>query len=875
MTPERWERLKTLFAEAVGRPGPERSGFVESLTGDDADLRVTLASLLEADHDDAFLQAPAASLGSGEGAPVPERLGAYAVVREIGRGGMGAVYLAARADDEFEKRVAIKLVPAGLGGEMLRGRFRQERQILARLDHPNIARLLDGGTTADGTPWVALEYVDGLPITEYCDRHALGLDARMRLFRVVCSAVHYAHQNLVVHRDLKPGNILVSEDGTPKLLDFGIAGLLGAEDADGTGAAAGLQALTPDYASPEQLRGEPVTILTDVYSLGVVLFELIAGKRPYRMTGASPAEVEGFHESGLAPPSSVRLVSRDLDAIDLKAMRLEPTERYGSVELLSEDVERFLVGDPVEARQGNAAYRLRRFSGRHKAVVVGAALVILSLLGGIVASARQARIAERERAKAETRLIDLHKISKSLLFDIYATVENLPGSLPAREAVVKKALEYLGALVADSAGNAGLARDLASAYQRVGEIQGHPFFANLGDTAGCLASLRTALEMREKLLLGDPGNVELERERNSSLDAIGSVLSRTGDVAVGLATLRRAQESWGRLAARLPDDRRLQRDLAASTLRISDVLSTSGDRPAALANVNAARTIMEPLARKQPDDRRAFRDLVLVQGKAASLMSENGDLEGATAILEASAADLRTWLGRQPHDAELRRDLAITLNKVGDCRLEARQPGPSVVAHREALEIVESLLAADRKDARGQGDLLYTRVRLGIAQAAGGDAREAEMSFRAATADAEVPLAANPNDRFARSEIARALSEWGALLVRRGDLTGARTKLERALAISEALVAEDGKNAENSELCEKTRRRIAAVGGSRGAGHQRPAPNRRAGSHRPLLRHRKLMSPPIRPRPPWRRSPDASSLRPRGSRDSAGRCFPA
>lgn len=818
MTPERWDRLKALFAEGLGRSGPERSAFVASLTGDDATLRGTLASLLDADHDDAFLAIPAARPDEGAAAPAPERLGPYAVVREIGRGGMGAVYLAARADDEFEKRVAIKLVPGGAGSATLRERFRQERQILARLDHPNIARLLDGGTTADGTPWVAMEYVDGLPITEYCDRHALGLDARLRLFRTICSAVHYAHQNLVVHRDLKPGNILVSGDGTPKLLDFGIAGLLETGEGDGTRAAAGLLALTPDYASPEQLRGEPVTILTDVYSLGVVLFELVAGKRPYRMTGASPAEIEVFHEAGLAPPSSVRFVPRDLDAIDLKALRREPAGRYGSVELLSADVERFLSGDAVEARQGNAAYRLRRLVQRNKAAVAAAVFVILSLLGGIVASARQTRIAERERSKAEVRLVELHKLSKALLFDIYATVENLPGSLPAREAVVKKALEYLGALVADSGGRPELSRDLASAYQRVGEIQGNPFFANLGDTAGCLASLRTALEMRERLLATDPGNVGLERDRNISLNGIGSVLSRTGDVAGGLVMLRRAQESRGRLAARLPDDRRLQRDLAASALTISDVLSMSGDRPSALASVNAARTIMEPLARKQPDDRHAFRDLILVQGKTATLLSEGGDLEGATAALEASAADLSRWLGRQPHDAELRRDLAITLNKVGDCRLEARAPGPAVAAYREALEIVETLLAADRKDARGQGDLVYTRARLGIALAAGGEATEAERRFGEATADAGILLATSPNDGFARSELAGALSEWGALVARRGDVAGARAKLGRAVAIAEALVSEDGKNAEYAELRARARSRLAAVGGSRSTG---------------------------------------------------------
>jgi non-specific serine/threonine protein kinase/serine/threonine-protein kinase len=818
VTPERWERLKSLFAEALGRSRWERKAFVESLTGDDAALRETLASLLDADRDDAFLEDPAARLGEGGEAPAPERLGPYAVIREIGRGGMGAVYLAARADDEFEKRVAIKLVPVGLGGTLLRERFRQERQILARLDHPNVARLLDGGTTPDGVPWVAMEYVDGRSITEHCDGNALDLKARLRLFRIVCSAVQYAHQNLVVHRDLKPGNILVSEGGTPKLLDFGIARLLETGEGDGTKTVVGLRALTPDYASPEQLREEPVTILTDVYSLGVVLFELIAGKRPYRTTSASATEVERFHEAGLPPPSSVRPVSRDLDAIVLKAMRREPAERYGSVELLSEDLGRFLDGNAVEARRGNAAYRMRRFVRRHKVVVAAAALVVLSLLGGIVASVRQARIAERERVKAEKRMGDLHRLSNTLLFDIYGTVEKLPGSLAAREVLVKKALEYLGTLAKESAGDAGLTRDLASAYQKVGEIRGHPYFANLGDTAGCLASFRTALAMREELLLRDPGNVGLERDRNWGLDEIGVVLAWTGDVAGGLATLRKAQEARSRLAARFPEDRKIRRDLAISALNVGDLLSMSGDRPAALASLTAARTILEPLAREQAGDQHAFRDVGMARGKVASLLGETGDLKGATATLEASVADLKTWLGQQPHDAEVQRDLAITLNKIGGFRLEARMPRPSVAAYREALAIVQSLAAADPKDVRGLADLAYTRARLGIALAAAGDIEAAGKSFAEATVDAEAILAANPKDMFARAELAGVSSEWGDLLARHGDQPGARTKLDRALSISEALIAEDGKTADYTELRAKTRLRIADIGRARGTG---------------------------------------------------------
>ncbi len=823
MTPETWRRITDLFHEALDLAPELRAAHLAALSPDDAPHRAAVEALLAAnDSDDAFLETPAAHIGPphDDDVPPPPRLGPWSVGKEIGRGGMGAVYLVSRADAAYEQRAALKLVRADALTRDARRRFVTERQILARLSHTHIAHLLDGGTAPDGRPFLVLEYVDGLPISQYADQHGLSVEKRLRLFLEVTTAIAYAHRNLVVHSDIKPSNILVTADGSPKLLDFGIAKLLSTDLAgDVTTTVAALRILTPEYASPEQVRGEPVTTLSDVYSLGIVLFELLTGRRPLRVTSGSFHEIErviGGEEPPL--PSAVKPgLSRDLDAIVLMAIRKEPERRYASVERLAEDVANYLDGRPVLARAPTASYRFRRFVRRHKAGAAAAVLVVLSIAAGVAATIREARIAEAQRARAERRLIDLHKLSNALLFDIYGTVESLPGSLPAREALVKKALEYLGTLAKESAEDPGLSRDLASAYQKVGEIQGDPFFANLGDTAGCLASLRTALEMREKLLLGDPGNADLERERNGGLDDIGAVLSWTGDFAGGLAALRRTQESRGRLAARFPDDRKIRRELAVSASNIGDALWRSGDRPAALASLTAARTILEPLAHEQPDDRRTFRSVVIAQGKVATLLSENGDLKGAIAALEASVADLRTWIRRQPHDAEVQRDLAITLNKIGGCRLEAEAPGPSVAAYREALVIVESLAGADPKDVRGRSDLAYTRGRLGVALVADGDAAGAERRFEEAIADAEIFLATSPKDLFVRDVLGNSLSEWGALLARRGDRIGARTMLERALSISEALVAEDAKTIYYKELREKTRERIAALGKARGA----------------------------------------------------------
>lgn len=447
MTMEDWQQVRDLFDEVKELDTGARAARLAA-TGDErvgAEVRKLLTALAEAGE---FIERPAAVVLGSVPEVLPEpmvanrRIGPYQMLREIGRGGMGVVWLATRADDAYQKQVAIKLVwPGPESGEVLR-RFRQERQILAKLEHPNIARLLDGGTTEEGWPYVVMEYVEGLPITKYCAAHQLGLRERLELFRTVCAAVQHAHQNLVVHRDLKPGNILVTEDGTVKLLDFGIAKLLTPEvsASDFAATRTGLHLMTPEYASPEQVRGEAITTASDVYSLGIVLYELLTGQRPYQFTNHSLVELErviceqeptapsrsqkseggrrnddggrrGAEEkadSGFLPRSSFLIptsaLQGDLDNIILLALRKEARERYGSVEQLSEDVRRYLMGEAVLAGEPTWGYRLGKFVRRNRVGVVTATLLLITLLGGIVTTSWQARIAQRQ-ARENRRLL--------------------------------------------------------------------------------------------------------------------------------------------------------------------------------------------------------------------------------------------------------------------------------------------------------------------------------------------------------------------------------------------------------------------------------------------------------------------------------------
>jgi eukaryotic-like serine/threonine-protein kinase len=520
MTPEQWLQVREVFHAVVELPTDQRSSYLDQVCSSKPSLRQEVESLLDS-HEDAgdLLETPVridSPLDHDEHDPwVGKNIGPYQTIARIGQGGMGAVYRAVRIDDHYLKQVAIKLVRTGLGtGHYLR-RFKNERQIMASLDHPNIARLLDGGATQDGLPYLVMEYIEGEEIDKYCDAHRLDTLARLRIFRQVCSAVQYAHQNLVVHRDLKPGNILVMADRTPKLLDFGIAKLLDPElffqTLDPVGTV--LRAMTPEYASPEQVRGEMVTTATDVYSLGVILYRLLTGHAPYWVDGRDPVvmarqiaetepekpslvidrveEVATNGETRLVTPERLcevrnerhailrRRLAGDLDNIVLKALRKEPARRYASAEQLSEDIQRYLDGLPILARADTFHYRTGKFIKRHKASVGAAAMVFLTLVAGLFFTIREARIAEAQRARAERRFNDVRKLARDLMLDVHDSIQYLPGATPARKLIIQDALEYLDSLAKEASGDSSLQRELAMAYEKVGDVQGWDVRSNL------------------------------------------------------------------------------------------------------------------------------------------------------------------------------------------------------------------------------------------------------------------------------------------------------------------------------------------------------------------------------------------------------------
>src|SRR5271165_4410527 len=470
--PVTWIQVRDILDDVLQIPVEDRSRYLDHVCPQPQVRRYVESLILSYDKADEFLERPAADLHAepwSEPAPpqlwVGRRIGSYLIEKEIGEGGMGTVFQAVRADDEYQKCVAIKLVKSGFASSFAIARFKAERQILASLEHPNIARLLDGGRTEEGYPYLVMEFVDGVPIDEYCDAHRLTIDQRLQLFRAVCDAVQFAHQNLIIHRDLKPGNILVTNEGVPKLLDFGIAKLLGPDSLSPTPeqTIGFLRMLTPEYASPEQVRGDPVNTATDVYSLGVIFYILLTGHHPYQLTGTSPQSLVDIicHTEPVKPseivvrtgklslpgeenaltvtPESVSAVrdtkpdklryslSGDLDNIALMALRKDPQRRYSSVEQFSDDVRRHLEGLPVRAREDTLAYRSSRFVKRHKLAFAAVTVFVITLLGGIVMTMREARIARAERARAERRFNDVRKLANSLIFDVHDSIQNLPG----------------------------------------------------------------------------------------------------------------------------------------------------------------------------------------------------------------------------------------------------------------------------------------------------------------------------------------------------------------------------------------------------------------------------------------------------------------
>jgi eukaryotic-like serine/threonine-protein kinase len=546
ISPEIWQEIKRIFDAAVDLDPSAQSSFLDSACPDVATRR-EVERMLAADYATVLDHSPLATHSFAEGARLEgRRIGRYRIESEVGRGGMGAVFAAVRDDGQFEQKVAVKVILSGLNTDTIARRFRNERQILASLEHPNIARLLDGGMSDDGLPFYVMEFIEGEPIDEYCRARDLTLHARLDLFRQVCAAVSYAHRRLIVHRDIKPSNILVTPGGEVKLLDFGIAKVVSQSNDGERGTATQLGLMTPAYASPEQFRGEQVTTATDIYSLGVVLYRLLTGQLPYDLTGLRldqmlrlvcetepPRPSQAIADGGLFVTNSTantreddgfqadttgsshfairnpQLLKGDLDNIVLKALKKEPDRRYESVEQFSEDIRRYLAELPVSARPDTFSYRASKFLKRNRVAVVAASLVFFALIAGIVGTTYQARAARRERERAEKRFEQVRKLANNVVFKYHDAIADLPGATATREMLVKDALEYLDNLSQDAQDNPALAQELALTYLKIGNVQGETYRANLGDSAGALVSYGKSVEILESLVLKDDKNPTL------------------------------------------------------------------------------------------------------------------------------------------------------------------------------------------------------------------------------------------------------------------------------------------------------------------------------------------------------------------------------
>ena len=815
------DRLMELFHRVVDLPIDERRELLDEECAHDPDLRARIERLVQADGE----QNPVLDelrVVERSDPMIGRELGSYRLEARVGSGGMGVVYRGTRTDGVFEREVAVKLVRIEALSEETLARFERERRALARLDHENVARLYDGGTTEEGAPYFVMEFVRGSPIDVYCDERRLSLTERLRLFATICRAVHFAHQNLVIHRDLKPGNILIDERGVPKLLDFGIARVLEDKEPNGVAAAGGavhteLRRMTPEFASPEQLAGAPITTATDVYSLGVVLYSLLTGRRPFQLTTASPSEwerriaeeapprpstaarsttdaAEGARGTRRQPEELAALrdttparlghaLAGDLDRIVLMALRKEPERRYSSAMDLAEDVERHLEGRPVQAREDSLLYIATRFAQRNRVGVGAAAAVLVALLVGIVVAVRgeraaheQALRAEEEAAHARTEAISFQRTA-DFLMEAFLSADVLT-SIESRDAAAALVRARAASVRLEYADDPHLRANLLDALGRV--------YRHLALPEAAEQLIVEALEIRRDefgerslevaLSLGSLGKLRMENgEFEDAIEHLSEALelhrtlprgthtdlgTSSNDLAVALRNVGAIEEAEALHREAVAKRREVVPDspsLAESLNNLSGILLGRGDYAEAREILEEALAIRTRIL--GPDA------LLTAQTRSNLAFAAwgQGDAEGARALLEESEADFRSLGGLAS------RDLSLTLSSLGTLALERGDLDDAERRLTEALELQTAVLRPGHPDQVG---VLKNLARLAAKRGRTDEARaiwDELVEIRRASLPPTSPY------------LGQTLQEQGAFLVTSGASADAEPALREAL----------------------------------------------------------------------------------------------
>lgn len=817
MDEKRWNRICVLFEQANDILPNERLAFLKGACEGDTELLDEVLSLLEADTQvHSILEGVA--LDTVEVAPLPsligKQIGPFKLAERLGEGGMGAVYVADRIDGQYDQRVAIKLIKRGMDSDQIVRRFKGERQILARLQHPHISKLLDGGITEEGSPFFAMEYVNGLPINHYCDQHKLSIDDRLALFLDVCSAVQYAHRNLVVHRDLKPSNILVRDDGSVKLLDFGIAKVLDADEDVSILTRTGAKIMTPEYASPEQVRGEAITTATDVYALGIILYELLSGYRPYHLKGKTPIELDriicqtepvrpstriGRHSREEAASSDTprdisqarntqldrlkRKLSGDLDTICLKALRKEPDRRYQSAEQLAEDIKRHLKGLPVIARNDTLTYRAGKFVQRHRAgVAISAGVVVLvtTLVGFYTIRLSN----ERDRAQLEAETASEVAEFLESLFEVADPNASRGEEVTARELL--------------NAGAARIEEDLASqpeVQSRMMMLMSHVYF-RLGLYPDATEQAQKALDVMDGLHEGPHSDVAEAQEwlasmmrRNGDYEdaeilyqkALSIQQSLLGEEHPGVASVLRQLAAVNRqkgdyvLAESLYYEAldmqvallgEQHPDVATTKNSLALLLTRTGELELAEIMLREAIGIEEELLGSD------HSDVLTMKGNLAGVYREREDHANAELQYRAILKSQKNLLGDEHPD------IAVTLRQLAAVMRDKEEYVESEKLYLEALQMRRKLLGENHQR------VANTLNSLAILYVRQGELEKAEDAYRQAI---DILISQNGEEH---PYVAAGMYNLATVLIELGDFAEAESLLQKSMTITQMVLPE-------------------------------------------------------------------------------------